>query len=77
MKQKGEPVFTEKKLKNGSTYAEIIYYFTDPNKGEFGLILSTFFYKDRMFLWYGFAHESFYNSLNKAYYGGLDMLELR
>ncbi|MBN1299335.1 MAG: hypothetical protein JW997_06595 [Actinobacteria bacterium] len=68
MKQVGDPVFTEKNLKDGTSYAELVFYFNDEQKGNFGLLLSIFLKNDKMYIWYGFAHESFYQSLNTAYY---------
>ncbi len=73
----GDPVVSEKKLKSGDTFGEIIYYFKDKDNLKFGLILSDFMHNNLFYIWYGFAHEAFYESLNKAYYTCLNSIEFR
>ncbi|MBM3709938.1 MAG: hypothetical protein FJW61_05910 [Actinobacteria bacterium] len=74
MEQVGEPVIAEKKMLSGIGYTEYIYNFSSPELGQFGLIMSTFVLNNKMYIWFGFAHETFYNALNTAYYEAFNSL---
>ena len=74
MKQNGDNTEAERKLVDGTAYKEYIYYFTDDNNNEFGLILGFIPKFDNLYIWYGFAHKSYYNQLNSSYYGSLASL---
>jgi len=76
MEQVGEPVITEKKMLSGRRYTEYIYIFSSPELGQFGLIMSTFIVNSKMYIWFGYAHESFYNALDTAYYEAFNFLVL-
>ena len=76
MEQLGEPLITQKKMLMGTPYTEYVYYFSDPDKGEFGLILSSFVANNKMYVWYGYAHKEFYIPLNDVYYRALNSLSM-
>lgn len=76
MEQVGEPVITEKKMLSGTDYTEYIYNYSGPELGQFGLIMNTFILNSKMYIWFGFAHETFYNALNTAYYEAFNSLVL-
>jgi hypothetical protein len=74
MEQVGEPVITEKKMVSGTDYTEYIYYFSKPEIGQFQAIFSTFILNNKMYVWFGFAHETFYKALDTAYYEAFNSL---
>jgi hypothetical protein len=74
MKQKGDNTTANRKLADGTEYIEYIYYFTDDAKGDFGLMLGFIPKFGKLYVWYGFGHNAFYNQLNASYYGSLATL---
>jgi len=77
MEQVGDRTVSDKKLVDGTSYKEYMYYFNDKTKGEFGLILGFIPKFGKLYMWYGFAHKSFYDQLNTSYYGSLASLVLK
>ncbi|MCL4385036.1 MAG: hypothetical protein M1479_02945 [Actinobacteria bacterium] len=77
MKQNGDNTEADRKLVDGTVYKEYIYYFTDKDNNEFGLILGFIPKFGKLYIWYGFAHKTFYNQLNSSYYGSLASLVLK
>jgi len=57
---KSQAQISEKRLIDGTEYKEYIYYMTVEKQGEFGLILSPIYKFDRLYIFMGFSHESFY-----------------
>jgi len=77
MEQAGDKTISDRKLVDGTPYKEYVYYFNDKTKGEFGLILGFISKFDKLYIWYGFAHKSFYDQLNASYYGSLSSIVLK
>jgi len=77
MKQKGDNTTANRKLADGTEYTEYLYYFTDSGKGDFGLIMGFIPKLGKLYIWYGFCHNTFYDQLNAAYYGSLGALEFK
>jgi len=71
---KTEAEISEKRLVDGTEYKEYIYYLTDEQEGEFGLISSAIFKLNRLYIFLGFTHETYYEEFNSAYYGSLAKL---
>jgi len=68
---KSEAQISDKRLVDGTEYKEYIYYMTVENQGEFQFILSPIYKFDRLYIYMGFSHESYYEEFIKAYYGSL------
>lgn len=68
------PQVSDKRLVDGTEYKEYIYYLTEKQQGEFVFILSPVYKFDRLYIYIGFSHESYYEEFNKAYYGSLASL---
>ena len=71
---RSEAQISDKRLIDGTEYKEYIYYVTEEEQGEFGFILSPIYKFDRLYIYMGFSHESYYEEFNKAYYGCLASL---
>ncbi len=72
---KTEAEISEKRLVDGTEYKEYKYYLTDEQEEEFGLITSAIFKLDRLYIFLGFTHETYYEEFNSAYYGSLAQLK--
>ncbi len=64
----------ESVMTDGTPFREYIYYLTDEEIGEFGTILTTFILNDKMYVWGGVSHESFYELFDSIYYTAFDSL---
>lgn len=71
---KSEPQISNKKLADGTEYREYIYYVTDKQQGEFKWILSPIYKLDRLYIFIGFSHETYYKDFDSAYYESLSTL---
>ena len=71
---KTEAEISGKRLVDGTEYKEYIYYLTDEQEGEFGFISSAIFRLNRLYIFLGFTHETYYEEFNSAYYGSLAKL---
>lgn len=71
---RGEAKISDKILADGTNYKEYIYYNEDAEKSGMELILSAIYKLDRLYIFMGVAHESYYEEFNSAYYGSLSKL---
>ena len=71
---KSKPQISNKKLTDGTEYREYIYYVTDKQQGEFKWILSPIYKLDRLYIFIGFSHETYYKDFDSAYYESLSTL---
>ncbi len=71
---KSKPQISNKKLADGTEYKEYIYYVTDKQQGEFKWILSPIYKFDRLYIFIGFSHETYYKDFDSAYYESLSTL---
>ena len=77
MKQNEDRTVADRSLPNGIPYKEYTYYFNDEDGLEYGLILDLIPINGMLYVWYGFANNTFYDQLNSSYYGSLATLEFK